>query len=78
VVLNSTATVVALAVAMTPIGPWVGLSGTDAGTASAFLLFTVATVYLLYAIVDVLPRRLRLDQAPTTIPLSATRRPVDE
>jgi hypothetical protein len=78
VVLNSTATVVALAVAMAPIGPWVGLSGTDAGTASAFLLFSVATVYLLYAIVDVLPRRLRLDQATTTIPLSATRRPVDE
>jgi len=78
VVLNSTATVVALAVAMAPIGPWVGLSGTDAGTASAFLLFSVATVYLLYAIVEVLPRRLRLDQATTTIPLSATRRPVDE
>ena len=78
VVLNSTATVVALAVAMAPIGPWVGLSGTDTGTASAFLLFSVATVYLLYAIVDVLPRRLRLDQATTTIPLSATRRAVDE
>jgi uncharacterized membrane protein YphA (DoxX/SURF4 family) len=78
VVLNSTATVVALAVAMAPIGPWVGLTGTDGGTAFAFLLFSVATVYLLYAIVDVLPRRLRLDQTTTTIPLSATRRPVDE
>jgi hypothetical protein len=77
VVLNSTATVVAVAAAMTPVGPWVGLPGTDAGTASAFLLFSVATVYLLYAIVDVLPRRPRLDRT-TAIPLSAARRPVDE
>jgi hypothetical protein len=77
VVLNSTATVVAVAAAMTPVGPWAGLPGTDAGTASAFLLFSVATVYLLYAIVDVLPRRPRLDRT-TAIPLSATRRPVDE
>jgi hypothetical protein len=78
VVLNSTATAVALAVAIAPIGPWVGLSATDAGTATAFLLFSGATVYLLYAIVDVLPQRLTTDRTPSTIPLSATRRPIDE
>lgn len=78
VLLNSAATVVALTVAMAPIGPWVGLAGTDAGTAFAFLLFSGATVYLLYAIVEVLPQRLRPDPRPTTIPLSATRRLVDE
>ena len=78
VVLNSAATAVALAVAVAPIGPWVGLSATNAGTATAFLLFSGATVYLLYAIVDVLPQRLTPDRSLSTIPLSATRRPVDE
>jgi hypothetical protein len=78
VVLNSAATAVALAVAMAPIGPWVGLPGSDAGTTSAFLLFSAATVYLLYAIVDVLPQRLNPDRSLPTIPLSATRRLVDE
>ena len=78
VVLNSAATAVALAVATAPIGPWVGLSATDPGTASAFLLFSGATVYLLYAIVDVLPQRPTPDRSLPTIPLSATRRPVDE
>ena len=78
VVLNSAATVVALAVAIAPIGPWGSLAEVNAGTASAFLLFSAATVYLLYAIVDVLPQRLTPDRSLSTIPLSATRRPVDE
>lgn len=78
VALNSAATVVASTVALAPIGPWVGLSGTDAGTAFAFLLFSGATVYLLYAIVEVLPQRLKPVRRPATIPLSAIRRPVDE
>jgi hypothetical protein len=77
VVLNSTAAVVALAVAMAPLGAWVGLPGTDAGTAAAFLLFSAATVYLLYAVVNVLPQRLRLNRE-ATIPLSPTRGLVDE
>lgn len=78
VVLNSTATVVALAVAAAPVGPWGGLPGVDAGTAAAFLLFAGATVYLLYAVVDVLPQRLSNDRRLPIIPLSAPRRTGDE
>ena len=77
VVLNTMAAVVAVAVAIRPVGPWVGLSGLDIGTGAAFLLFSGATVYLLYAIVNVLPQRSST-QRESTVRLSPTRGAVSE
>lgn len=77
VVLNSAAAVVALTVAMTPVGPWVGLPGADAGTAVAFLLFSAASVYLLYAVVNVLPQRTGVNRE-TPVQLASTRRAAGE
>ena len=77
VVLDLTATAVALAVAIDPIGSWVGLPGVEPWTGVAFLLFSGATVYLLYAIVNVLPQRSNLGRE-STVRLSPTRGPVSE
>ena len=77
VVLDLTATAVALAVAIDPIGSWVGLPGVEIWTAVAFLLFSGATVYLLYAIVNVLPQRSSQSRQ-ATVRLSPTRGPVSE
>ena len=77
VVLDLTATAVALAVAIDPIGSWGGLPGVEIWTAVAFLLFSGATVYLLYAIVNVLPQRSS-NGRESTVRLSPTRGPVSE
>jgi uncharacterized membrane protein YphA (DoxX/SURF4 family) len=74
VVLDLTATAVALAVAIDPIGSWVGLPGVEPWTGVAFLLFSGATVYLLYAIVNVLPQRSNIGRE-STVRLSPTRAP---
>jgi hypothetical protein len=57
VILDVAATVVALATALDPPGPWVGMTGEGASTLVPFLLFTGATVYLMYAIVNILPQQ---------------------
>jgi len=77
VVLDLTATAVALAVAIDPIGSWVGLPEVELWTGVAFLLFSGATVYLLYAIVNVLPQRSSIGRQ-STVRLSPTRGPVSE
>ncbi|MGH8872144.1 MAG: MauE/DoxX family redox-associated membrane protein [Acidimicrobiia bacterium] len=77
VVLNAAAAVVALAVAMSPVGSWVGLPGTDTGTAVAFLLFSAASVYLLYAVVNVLPQRTGVNRE-TPVQLASARRAAGE
>lgn len=77
VVIDLAAFVVALAVALNPVGPWVGLPGVNIWTGAAFLLFSAATVYLLYAIVNVLPQRPNL-RHESTVRLSPTRGPVSE
>jgi membrane protein implicated in regulation of membrane protease activity len=71
------AAVVAVAAAIVPVGPWVGLGGLDVGTGTAFLLFSGATVYLLYAIVNVLPQR-STNRRESTVYLSPARGAVDE
>jgi uncharacterized membrane protein YphA (DoxX/SURF4 family) len=77
VVLDLTAAAVALAVAIDPIGRWIGLPGLEPWNAVAFLLFSGATVYLLYAIVNVLPQRSS-NGRESTVRLSPTRGPVSE
>ncbi|MGH8947714.1 MAG: MauE/DoxX family redox-associated membrane protein [Acidimicrobiia bacterium] len=77
VVLDLTATAVALAVAIDPIGSWVGLPGVEPWTGVAFLLFSGAAVYLLYAIVNVLPQRSSIGRE-SSVRLSPTRDPVSE
>jgi uncharacterized membrane protein YphA (DoxX/SURF4 family) len=76
-VLDLAAFVVALAVALNPVGSWVGLSGVGFWTEAAFLIFSVATVYLLYAIVNVLPQRSSIGRE-SNVRLSPTRGPVSE
>lgn len=71
-VLDVMASLVAFWVALNPLGPWVGMTGEPLSAIVPFLLFAGATVYLLYAIVNVLPARV--PRAPTpTIQLSPTR-----
>ena len=77
VVLDLTATAVALAVAIDPIGSWVGLPGEELWTGVAFLLFSGASVYLLYAIVNVLPQRSS-SARESTVQLLPTRGPISE
>lgn len=77
VVLDVMATAVAVAVAIDPIGSWVGLPGVEPWTGAAFLLFSGATTYLLYAIVNVLPRRSSIDRE-STVRLSPSRSSVSE
>ncbi len=75
VVLDISATLVALVTALDPPGSWVGMTGAGLATTLPFLLFSGAAVYLLYAIVNVLPQR----PAPgPTIQLSPTRGSVSE
>jgi hypothetical protein len=76
-ILNATAVLVALAVAISPVGPWVGLVGVGPGTTVTFLLFSGATVYLLYAVVNVLPQRQGV-RRESTVRLSSPRESVDE
>lgn len=79
VVLDVSATLVALVTALDPPGPWVGMTEAGLSTIVPFLLFSGATVYLLYAIVNVLPQRPARNPAPTpTIHLSPTRGSVGE
>jgi hypothetical protein len=77
VVLDLAAFALALVVAANPVGSWVGLPGVDVWTAAAFLLFSGATVYLLYAIVNVLPQRSAVSRE-STVRLSPTRSLVSE
>jgi hypothetical protein len=77
VVLDLAATVVAFVTASDPLGPWVGMSGAGLSTIVPFLLFSGATVYLMYAIVNILPQRPRRAEAPM-IQLSPTRGSVSE
>jgi hypothetical protein len=77
VILDVAATVVALATALDPPGPWVGMTGEGASTLVPFLLFTGATVYLMYAIVNILPQR-PVRSRPSTIQLLPTRGAVSE
>ena len=77
VVLDLMAAAVAFAVAIDPIGSWVGLPGAELWTGVAFLLFSGATVYLLYAIVNVLPQRSG-NGRESSVRLSPTRGPVSE
>lgn len=71
------ATLVALATTFSPPGPWVGMIGAGAATVVPFLLFSGATVFLLYAIVNVLPQSRPRSPAPV-IRLSPTRGSVSE
>lgn len=77
VVLDLVAVAVAAAAMINPVGPWVGLPGLDLWTAVAFLLFSGATVYLLYAIVDVLPQRSTTGRE-SAVRVSPTRGSVSE
>lgn len=56
-VLNSTAVVAGIAGVLVPLGPWAGLVGEEIGVLLPFISFVVATVYLLYATMAVLPAR---------------------
>jgi hypothetical protein len=76
VVLDLGAMIVAFATALYPPGPWAGMRGAGLSTLVPFLLFTGATVYLLYAIVNILPQRP--PRAQPIIQLSPTRGPVSE
>jgi hypothetical protein len=77
VILDLAATVVAFATALDPPGPWVGMTGTGPATVVPFLMFSGATVYLMYAIVNILPQRPPRAPAPI-IQLSPTRGSVSE
>jgi hypothetical protein len=77
VVLDVVATVVAFATALVAPGPWEGMTGVGLSTLVPFLLFTGATVYLLYAIVNILPQRPTRAVAPV-IQLSPARGSVSE
>lgn len=61
-VLNLGSAAAALVVAWRPVGRFVGLPALDPWTGVAFLIFSAATVYLMYAIVNVLPQRRRLSR----------------
>jgi hypothetical protein len=76
VILDLAATVVAFATALDPPGPWVGMTGAGPSTIVPFLMFSGATVYLLYAIVNILPQRPA--RAEPIIQLSPTRGSVRE
>jgi hypothetical protein len=76
-VVDIAATVVALVTALDPPGPWLGMTGAGAATVVPFLLFSGATVFLLYAVVNVLPQRRPQRPAPF-IRLSPTRSSVSE
>jgi uncharacterized membrane protein YphA (DoxX/SURF4 family) len=72
VLLDVSAATVAFWAALSPPGPWVGMIGEPMSAIVPFLLFTGATVYLLYAIVNVLPRSIPGTPA-RIIPLWPTR-----
>jgi hypothetical protein len=76
VILDLAAAVVAFVSAVDPPGPWVGLTGAGLSTIVPFLMFSGATVYLMYAIVNVLPQRQA--RAGPIIQLSPTRGAVRE
>ena len=70
--LDLTAAILAFWMALDPPGRWLGAPGEPLSTLVPFLLFSTATVYLLYAVVDVLPRRRPAAPVPL-ISLSPTR-----
>ena len=72
IVVNVLATITLLAAAVIPVGPLGGLAGQGLDVVVPYVLFTLATVYLLYAVIAVLPERTALSRE-TTIELSPTR-----
>jgi hypothetical protein len=77
VIVDVSAVVVAVLTALGPPGAWVGVGGAELSVIVPFLLFSGATVYLLYAIVNVLPQRSARVAHPM-ISLSPTRGSVSE
>jgi len=77
VVLDLSAAGVAIAVNLNPVGPWVGVSSLDLWPAVAFFLFSGAAVYLMFAIVNVLPQR-SVVRRESPVRLSPARGPVSE
>lgn len=72
VVLDLVAVAILVVAALSPIGPWGGLGEVSIGDALTSTLFTGVTVYLLYALIAVLPQPP--PAAPrVNVPVSAAR-----
>jgi hypothetical protein len=56
VVLDLAAVAILVVAALNPIGPWGGLGEVPIGNALTVSLFTGVTLYLLYALIAVLPQ----------------------
>lgn len=70
VIMNVTAVAVLLVAAMTPVAPLGGLAGVEWGVAVPYLLLVGASVYMLYAMLTVLPlvSRTRRGDSTTMLP----------
>lgn len=72
VVVNLAAAATLVYAMISPIGPWGGLAGAPLGESLPLAAFTGVTIYLLYAVIAVLPRG-RAPRSHTPIGLSPTR-----
>jgi len=70
VIVNIGAVLVLLFAGLVPIGPWGGIDQLSLGLAVAFIGFTAVTIYVLYAILAVLPM---VQPSESPIRLSLTR-----